>query len=116
MRAAVVAEKLARDGYNLLIGAVPSSISLAIIQNLDRWDAAYFVQASKSDKITTDSCKARGIRTNHSDAIGHRHDQGVGQDPQGATALPPWVRTTSGAVTRPSRSRRLWNPKAKKCR
>jgi branched-chain amino acid transport system substrate-binding protein len=50
-----VAEKLARDGYNLLIGAVPSSISLTIIQNLDRWDAAYFVQASKSDKITTDS-------------------------------------------------------------
>lgn len=64
-----VAEKLSRDGYNLLIGAVPSSISLAIIQNLDRWDAAYFVQASKSDKITTDSCKARGIRTNHSDAM-----------------------------------------------
>ncbi len=64
-----VAEKLSRDGFNLLIGAVPSSISLAIMQNLDRWDAAYFVQASKSDKITTDSCKARGIRTNHSDAM-----------------------------------------------
>ncbi|MCM2340908.1 ABC transporter substrate-binding protein [Rhodoferax sp.] len=64
-----VAEKLSRDGYNLLIGAVPSSISLAIMQNLDRWDAAYFVQASKSDKITTDSCKARAIRTNHSDAM-----------------------------------------------
>lgn len=63
------AEKLSRDGFNLLIGAVPSSISLAIMQNLDRWDAAYFVQASKSDKITTDSCKARGIRTNHSDAM-----------------------------------------------
>lgn len=64
-----VAEKLSRDGYNLLIGAVPSSVSLAIMQNLDRWDAAYFVQASKSDKITTDSCKARAIRTNHSDAM-----------------------------------------------
>src|ERR1700759_379569 len=31
------AEKLARDGYNLLIGAIPSSLSLAIAQNLDRW-------------------------------------------------------------------------------
>lgn len=64
-----VAEKLARDGYGLLIGAIPSSISLAISQNLDRWDAAYFVVASKSDKLTGDSCKARSFRTNHSDAM-----------------------------------------------
>ena len=62
-----VAEKLARDGYNLLIGAIPSSISLAIAQNLDRWDAAYFVVASKSDKITGDTCKPRSFRTNHAD-------------------------------------------------
>ena len=64
-----VAEKLARDGHNLLIGAIPSSISLAIAQNLERWDAAYFVQASKSDKLTGDSCKPRSIRTNHADAM-----------------------------------------------
>jgi branched-chain amino acid transport system substrate-binding protein len=64
-----VAEKLARDGYNLLIGAIPSSISLAFGANLDRWDAAYFVVASKSDKITGDSCKPRMFRTNHSDAM-----------------------------------------------
>lgn len=64
-----VAEKLARDGYNLLIGAIPSSISLAIAQNLDRWDAAYFAVASKSDKLTGDTCKARSFRTNHSDAM-----------------------------------------------
>lgn len=64
-----VAEKLARDGYNLLIGAIPSSISLALAPNLERWDAAYFVVASKSDKITGDSCKARAFRTNHSDAM-----------------------------------------------
>ena len=63
------AEKLARDGYNLLIGAIPSSISLAIAQNLDRWDAAYFVVASKSDKLTGDTCKPRSFRTNHSDAM-----------------------------------------------
>lgn len=63
------AEKLAREGYNLLIGAIPSSISLAIAQNLDRWDAAYFVVASKSDKLTGDTCKPRSFRTNHSDAM-----------------------------------------------
>lgn len=64
-----VAEKLARDGYNLLIGAIPSSISLALAPNLERWDAAYFVVASKSDKITGDTCRARVFRTNHSDAM-----------------------------------------------
>lgn len=64
-----VAEKLARDGYNMLIGAVPSSISLAIAQNLDRWDAAYFGTVSKSDKLTGDTCKPRSFRTNHSDAM-----------------------------------------------
>ncbi len=64
-----VAEKLARDGHNLLIGAIPSSISLALAQNLDRWDAAYFAVASKSDKLTGDTCKPRSFRTNHSDAM-----------------------------------------------
>lgn len=64
-----VAEKLARDGHNLLIGAIPSSISLAIAANLERWDAVYFGTLSKSDKMTGDSCKARAFRTNHSDAM-----------------------------------------------
>jgi branched-chain amino acid transport system substrate-binding protein len=64
-----VAEKLARDGYNLLIGAIPSSISLALAPNLERWDAAYFVVASKSDKITGEGCKPRSFRTTHSDAM-----------------------------------------------
>ena len=64
-----VAEKMARDGYNLLIGAIPSSISLALAQNLDRWDAAYFIVASKSDKLTGENCKPRSFRTNHSDAM-----------------------------------------------
>lgn len=64
-----VAEKLARDGYNLLIGAIPSSISLAIAQNLERWNAAYFIVASKSDKLTVDTCRPRSFRTNHSDAM-----------------------------------------------
>jgi len=64
-----VAERMARDGYNFLIGAIPSSISLALAPSLERWDAIYFVVASKSDKITSDSCKARVFRTNHSDAM-----------------------------------------------
>jgi branched-chain amino acid transport system substrate-binding protein len=64
-----VAEKLARDGYNMLIGAIPSSISLALGPNLERWDALYFGTLSKSDKLTGDSCKPRLFRTNHSDAM-----------------------------------------------
>jgi branched-chain amino acid transport system substrate-binding protein len=64
-----VAEKLARDGYNLLIGAIPSSVSLAIVQNLDRWDAAYFNVISKTDKLTGDTCRARAFRTNHADSM-----------------------------------------------
>lgn len=63
------AEKLAQGGHNLLIGAIPSSISLAISANLERWDAVYFGTLSKSDKMTGDSCKARSFRTNHSDAM-----------------------------------------------
>jgi len=64
-----VAEKLSRDGYNLLIGPIASSISLALAQNLERWDAAYFTVASKSDKLTGDTCRPRSFRTNHSDAM-----------------------------------------------
>lgn len=63
------AEKLAREGYNLLIGPIPSSISLALAQNLERWDAAYFIVSSKSDKLTGDSCKPRSFRTTQSDAM-----------------------------------------------
>ncbi|GLS13693.1 MULTISPECIES: ABC transporter substrate-binding protein [Hydrogenophaga] len=64
-----VAEKLAREGHSLLIGAIPSNISLAIAQSLERWDAAYFAVASKSDKLTGDTCRPRSFRTVHSDAM-----------------------------------------------
>lgn len=63
------AEKLARDGHNLLIGSIGSAVSLAITQGLDRWDAAYFTTISKTDKLSGDSCKARSIRTVQSDSI-----------------------------------------------
>src|SRR6218665_197328 len=64
-----VAEKLARDGHNLLIGPITSSISLAISQNLARWDAAFIGTISKADKLTADACNPRFVRTNHSDAM-----------------------------------------------
>lgn len=64
-----VAEKLAREGFNLIIGPIGSATSLAIMQNLDRWDAAYFATMSKSDKITGDTCKPRAFRTVQSDAM-----------------------------------------------
>lgn len=63
------AEKLAREGHNLLIGPIASSISLAISQNLTRWDAALIGTISKADKLTQDACNPRFIRTNHSDAM-----------------------------------------------
>lgn len=64
-----VAEKLARDGHNLIIGPITSSISLAISQNLSRWDAAFIGTISKADKLTADACNPRFVRTNHSDAM-----------------------------------------------
>lgn len=63
------AEKLARDGYPLLVGGIPTSIALAVGPNLERWDALYVVVAAKSDKITGDSCRPRMFHTNHSDAM-----------------------------------------------
>lgn len=63
------AEKLARAGYNLLIGPIPSSMSLSIAQNLDRWDALYFGILSKSDKLTGESCKTRMFRINPGDSM-----------------------------------------------
>ena len=63
------AEKLARDGHNLIIGPITSAVSLAISQNLARWDAAFFGTISKADKLTGESCNTRFIRTNHSDAM-----------------------------------------------
>lgn len=60
------AGELAREGYDLLIGAISSSISLAISQSLERWDALYVSVISKSDLITGKECSARMFRTNQS--------------------------------------------------
>lgn len=64
-----VAEKFARGGHNLLIGPISSAITLALAQNLQRWDAMYVSTLSKSDRITGDSCNARMFQSNHSDAM-----------------------------------------------
>lgn len=64
-----VAEKLSREGHKLIIGPITSSISLAISQNLARWDAAFIGTISKADKLTQDACNPRFVRTNHSDAM-----------------------------------------------
>jgi len=64
-----VAEKLAREGHNLLVGPIASSITMAIGQNLQRWNALQMAVISKSDKITGDSCKPRMFRTAFSDAM-----------------------------------------------
>ena len=57
-----VAEKLAREGHNLIIGPITSGISLAISQNLARWDAAFIGTMSKADKLTQDACNPRFAR------------------------------------------------------
>lgn len=64
-----VAEKFARSGYNLLVGPISSAITLALAQNLQRWDALYVSTLSKSDRITGDSCNPRMFQANHSDAM-----------------------------------------------
>lgn len=63
------AEKLARDGHNLLVAPIASSITLAVGQGLERWDAMQVVHLSKADRITGDSCKPRMFRSSHSDAM-----------------------------------------------
>ena len=64
-----VAEKLVREGHRFIIGPITSGISLAVTQNLPRWDAAFIGTISKADRLTTDACGPRFIRTNHSDAM-----------------------------------------------
>ena len=78
-----VAEKLVREGHKFIIGPITSGISLAISQNLGRWDAAFIGTISKADRLTTDACNPRFIRTNHSDAMDMAMIQTWLQDIQG---------------------------------
>ena len=61
------AEKLALDGYNILIGAITSGEGLAMAPMLERWNAVYVNTFAKSTKLTGDSCSPRLFRANQSD-------------------------------------------------
>jgi branched-chain amino acid transport system substrate-binding protein len=62
-------EKLALDGYNLMIGTVSSSEGLAVAPNLAHWNAVLVSPFSKSPKLIGDSCSARFFRTDPSDPM-----------------------------------------------
>ncbi len=62
-------EKLALDGYKLMVGTVSSSEGLAVAPNLRRWDAVLVSPYSKSSKLIGDSCQARFFRTAPSDPM-----------------------------------------------
>jgi branched-chain amino acid transport system substrate-binding protein len=61
------AEKLARGGYNILIGLVSSSEALAIAPNLGRWNALCISTVPKADQITESACRRRYFRVNPPD-------------------------------------------------
>lgn len=61
------AEKLALEGYNILIGVVASSEALAIAPMLERWDALYVSTITKTNKLTAEECGPRVFRVNHAD-------------------------------------------------
>jgi branched-chain amino acid transport system substrate-binding protein len=60
-------EKLALEGYKVLIGSISSAVGLALGTQLARWDALYVSVVNKSPKLTGESCNARMFRCNHSD-------------------------------------------------
>jgi len=63
------AERLARSGYNLIIGPIASSSVLSLMPSLSRWNALLFAAQSKEDKITGESCHPYAFRPNHSNAM-----------------------------------------------
>jgi len=72
------AERLALEGYNILVGTIASGEGLAMGPMLERWDAIYVSTINKSDKLTGDSCVPRMFRVNH-------------QDAQDAAVVKPWL-------------------------
>lgn len=63
------AERLALNGYKLLVGPISSAEGLAVGAQLEKWDALYLATINKSDRLTTDSCNSRMFRANHSDSM-----------------------------------------------
>jgi len=62
-------ERMARSGYNLLIGPILSSSVLSLMPSLSRWNALLFAPQSKEDKITGESCHPYAFRPTHSNAM-----------------------------------------------
>lgn len=61
------AEKLALDGFNILVATQTSGESLAIGPMLARWDAMYVSTIAKANDITGKACNPRMFRVNHPD-------------------------------------------------
>jgi len=61
--------RMARSGYNLLIGPILSSSVLSLMPSLSRWNALLFAPQSKEDKITGESCHPYAFRPTHSNAM-----------------------------------------------
>ncbi len=61
-------EKLALEGYKLLIGTIASGEGLAMGPMLARWDALYISTINKANQITGAACQSRMFRVNRLDA------------------------------------------------
>lgn len=61
------AEKLARDGYNIMGATIASSEVLAIGPMLSRWNAVYVATITKANDITGAQCQKRLFRVNRPD-------------------------------------------------
>lgn len=74
------AEKLALDGFNVLIGTISTGEILAIAPMLERWDAVMVSTFAKNARITGDSCSPRLFKANQGDI-------------QDIAVLKPWLAT-----------------------
>lgn len=73
-------EKLALEGYKLLMGSIASGEALAMAPMLERWDALYISSINKANEITGSSCSPRMFRVNRLDA-------------SDAAVVKPWLET-----------------------
>lgn len=76
------AEKLAREGYNILTATIASGEVLAIGPMLSRWNAVYVATIPKANDITGAQCQARLFRVNR-------------LDNSDAAVVQPWLKTRS---------------------
>jgi len=77
-------EKLALDGYRLLVGTIASGEGLALGPQLGKWDALYLSTVNKANALTGASCQPRMFRSNHLDS-------------SDAAVVKPWLATRKEA-------------------